>query len=280
MKKFSICLVVLFTAVFVFNSCQKDEDKGNPPALPIEESMALDISFFTNAKSAGVYEVAESTQFNFGAAALTVGIWNTILFINLAVPVTAFGHAFNHEANYIGPGKWQWAYTVNILATKYSARLTGEIRSGDIKWEMYIAGAGGQNFEEFKWFEGTSALDGNSGSWTLFHSWEYDNEEVLTIDWTAKDGKIESTKYTYVRELNDNRETDLGKGGYLEYGRTSEDYNLYYNIHYYDKDGTGQFEDVNIEMKESDESGRMKNSTWQDTDWHCWASDKTDVDCP
>lgn len=144
---------------------------------------------------------------------------------------------------------------------------------------MRISHTGLASFEDFLWFEGTSAKDVSQGTWTLYHSVNFP-EEVLTIDWEATGEEINNVVYTYVRELNNDRQPEPFNGSELEYGiNEMEDY-YYYNIDYYDYFAL-DFVQVNIEMNRSDYSGRIKSTNWAggDTDWHCWDADFMDVDC-
>lgn len=196
MKRIYSFLLLMFFIVPVFVSCDEG-DSDNSPELPPIESMGIDFSNFSvDAKTNSDTKILT----NYQAAALTVYFWNITVGSIIAIPVAAFYTSFNYKPEYLGENKWQWSYTVNGFASVYTARLTGEVRADDIKWEMYIAKSGIDEFPEFKWFEGTSAKDRNSGQWTLYHSYQY-QEEVLVIDWLRIDGEFSQITYTYIREL-------------------------------------------------------------------------------
>ena len=57
-----------------------------------------------------------------------------------------------------------------MAGSTYTARLTGQIRTSDVAWKMYITKEGTGGFPEFVWFEGTSKLDGTGGQWILNQS--------------------------------------------------------------------------------------------------------------
>ena len=84
----------------------------------------------------------------------------------------------------------------------YKARLTGQIRTSDVYWKMYIAKEGTGGFTEFVWFEGTSKLDGTGGQWIFNESSTDKPAGSLQIDWT-KTGNINRhmIKYTYTEKL-------------------------------------------------------------------------------
>ncbi|OFX86406.1 MAG: hypothetical protein A2W99_13535 [Bacteroidetes bacterium GWF2_33_16] len=274
MKKTIAFLLAIAILIPAFTGCDEDEtDKA--PELPPYESMVIDFSNFSgDAKATPDLK----TTTNFGWAALTVYFWNVTVGSVIAVPVAAFYTSFNQTPTYLGDKKWQWSYTVNGFAGAYTARLTGEVRTDDVKWEMYITKIGIGAYPEFKWFEGTSSLDRNTGQWTLYHSYQY-QEEVLVIDWLRIDGEFSQITYTYVRELNDNRVTEDFNGSYLTYGLQTGDYDAYYTVHAYAA-SISEFADTYIEWNTTQFYGHIKaDHIYQDTNWHCWDTLGNDVNC-
>jgi len=86
-------------------------------------------------------------------------------------------------------------------------------------------------------------------------------------------------KYTYVRSLNNDRQTDTFKNSYIEYGKTTgTTYNAYYTIHYFN----GQaFADMNVEWSTTGKNGRVKCQPYfGDTNWYCWNSNYVNIVCP
>ena len=274
MKKI-IYFLFAFAILFpVFTGCDED-DTEKAPVLPPYESMVIDFSSFSgDAKS--ISDIKTTT--NFFLAATTVYFWNATLVSVLSVPVAAFYSSFNHTPVYLGNKKWQWTYAVNGFAGEYTARLTGEVQSDDIKWEMYISKTGIGAFAEFKWFEGTSSADRNTGQWTLYHSYQY-QEEVLVIDWLRISGELSQITYTYVRELNNDRVTDDFNGSFLTYGLQEGNYNAYYHTHAY-VNSISEFADTYIEWNTTEYYGHIKASyIYQDDIWHCWDNLGNDIDC-
>lgn len=274
---------ITFLVIPLFICCEKTEDK-TPPELPPYESMVIDFSKLNVASKSitenqlviPVGEMQAKTNWQFAAG--TVGFWNTLLALTLIVPVASFYASLSQTSSYLGNAKWEWKYSLTGLLSTYSARLTGELRTDEVKWEMYINKTGTNSFPEFKWFEGTSKLDGNEGQWILYHSYQY-QEQVLQIDWTRTASRIGEIKYTYVRALNDNRETDKFKDSYLIHGLQNSYYDAYYNIHFYDI-LTLQFVDANIEWSTTLYFGHVKAPyKFQDTNWHCWDNTGNDIVC-
>lgn len=220
-------LLAMLSFIFFFvliTGCEKDDETA--PVIPPLETMVIDFSEFTDSKS----DINSKSYNNYGYSAITVGVWNLILSVTLVTPVTVFQHSFTKTPTYLGDRKWEWTYNITELAANYAVRLTGEIRTNDVKWEMYVTKTGVGAFSEFKWFEGTSNLDDNGGQWILYHSPQF-QDPLLQIDWEKQNTEIGNIKYTYVRELNDNNQPDTFKDSYLEYGLQTGSYNAYFTVH-------------------------------------------------
>ena len=275
----------LLAFVMVINvSCDKsdDDDKQVNDALqlPPYESMAVDFSDFLDdsSNSGKLNSTTAKVGGNWLYPRLVVGIWNTALFTNLAVPVASFKGAFAHKAELIGENTWQWSYTVDGFASEYTAELTGELTGEEVVWKMYVTKDGAGAFEKFLWFSGVSDLDGNSGEWALYQSPERPNR-MINIVWSRENDEIGNIRYSWVRELNDEDSDDLFRDSYLEYGLQEGDYDVYYNIHVYDLQWEA-FVNVNIEWNSTDFNGRVMAPThFEDELWHCWDSTGEDVDC-
>jgi hypothetical protein len=280
MKKLYSFLLPIVLTIVLFNGCVKKKD--TPPTLPPAGTMSIDFSNFQSAaKSArSINEVTGITvdKSNWTLAATIAGVWNTILAVNLAVPVASFGIAVNKTPVYLENLKWEWSYSFNVIGATYKARLTGQIRTSDVKWEMYISKEGIGAFAELLWYEGTSSLDGKSGQWILNHSQAFP-EPLLQIDWTLTGNDIGNIKYTYIRDKKDDRTSDPFKNSYIEYGLTTNILNGYYNVH----QNTGApnvFNDVFIEWSTTDHNGHIKaHYFYQDDLWHCWNNIGESVTC-
>jgi hypothetical protein len=276
--KIKILSGILTAAILVslFYSCES-KNEGTPPEIPPYESMVLDFSkFTTNQKSA----MADTTKNNYYSSVATVIYWNTIITVTMIVPVASFYESFNHEPIFLGNATWQWTYDVNILGATYSARMTGQIRADDIKWEMFISKTGIEAHSEFKWFEGTSNLDGEGGQWLLYHSYDV-QEAVLKIDWEKSENEIGSIKYTYIRNSDNGDAQQLSMNSYLQYGLKEEIFNAFYNIHSTTRDKENEgFLNVKIEWSTTEYFGKiMAEHYFNDSEWHCWDSEGYDAIC-
>lgn len=272
-------LMVLVSGLFF--GCEKKEDTP-APSLPPSGTMSIDFSNFSTKKSViaetEVKETAVADKSNWAFAATVAGVWNTILAVNLAIPVASFNLAVDNTPEYLGNSKWEWRYDFNVIGATYKARLTGQTRPTDVKWEMYISREGVGAFSELLWYEGTSSSDGKSGQWILNHSQQFP-EPVLQIDWTITGSDASNIKYTYIRVLKDDRTADLFKTSFIEYGLTTNTLNSFYNVH----QNTGMlnvFNDIFIEWSTTNHNGHVKaNSHYQDDLWHCWNETGDNITC-
>jgi len=279
-KLFSFLLLINLITGLLWG-CEKKKD--NPPALPPVGTMSIDFSNFippiksaiTVGETKGITVVDKS---NWTLASTIAGVWHIILAVNLVVPVASFEVAVNKTPVYLDNKKWEWSYNFNVIGATYKARLTGQIRTTDIKWEMYISREGIGAFTELLWYEGTSNLDDKSGQWVLNHSQVFP-EPMLQIDWKVEGSAIGNIKYTYIRDKKDDRSSDPFKNSFIEYGLTTNTLNAFYNVH----QNTGApnvFNDVLIEWSTTGYNGHIKaHYYFQDDVWHCWNATGDNVTC-
>jgi hypothetical protein len=259
MKKIFILLLLTVVISTFLTSCKKD--KGNPPTLPPKESMTIDFSNFGTGKSGDIAlsKGIEDSYWSFSA--LVAGYFRAYEVVILAVPVAAFKLAIEKTPTYVENKTWQWSYNVPALSSTYKARLTGQIRTSDVLWQMYISKEGSGAFTEFVWFEGTSKLDGTGGTWTLKKS-PTEQVSFLTINWTRTGTTMGTVTYTYVVSGD-------SYGSFITYGKkTTGIYDAYYTIHYYN--GVG-FSEVDVQWSTTGRNGTVKClAFFGDSNYHCW----------
>lgn len=251
--------------IMSLTGCKKD--KGDPPILPPVESMLIDFSNFEAARKSSSYEIKGTQNSSWEFSAIAAGTWRVIVTGTLLVPTTAFQMAIDQTPENIADKTWQWSFSSTIAQIQYEARLTGKITGNNVEWKMYISQ--GSAYTDFLWFEGTSAIDGKSGSWTLYHSYE-NPVAVIQIDWEKPADNQGKIKYTYIKD-------DPFKDSYIEYGLTSNTLNAYYTIHTWN--GV-KFVDVSIEWNKTTRNGRVKSLDYLgDENWHCWDSNRVNTEC-
>lgn len=270
MKNFvKITLVLFLAAIFacsiIITGCKKKE-KEVPPPIPPKSTMAIDVSNFGGTSQKNVLD----TNQNWNRAAFTVGVWNAILFVNLAVPVTAFIESFKHTPVQLSDGTWEWTYSGWAFLQNYSAKLQGKTDGSQISWKMYLSVTG--KFSNFLWFTGTSNTEGTLGTWDLNKDPDMP-QPYIHIDW-SRDNSLgtASVKYTDVLATD-----TVWYNGYVQYGLTTNSpNNAYYTIY---KASTGST--TNIEWNTTAKDGRIKSHEWySDDQWHCWNSSHMNIVCP
>lgn len=269
MKSF-IGILGLLIAV---SACET-KDQNPAPEIPPYETMMVDLKAFDANKSAEII-----TPSNYEFTRNQVGVWSTLLGVTLAVPVAAFYHSFSESAEWLGNNQWQWGYNVNVFAATYTARLVATLKSDMVVWEMYILRDGVNGFPEFKWFEGTSMLDGKSGTWTLYHSYQF-QEKVLEIEWQKTADEVGYVKYDYVRELDNERKVNKLNGCYMEYGLQDNYFDAYVDMYVFDFIYKWSYINLTTEWSTTQYDGRVKEAVFfNDTEWHCWNNIGEDHSC-
>lgn len=260
--------------LIVFLSCSKDSTQVNqvPPALPPESSFLIDFSDFSDTGGSSLLKPGDMsllTHENWGWAATNVLVWNTVLFVNLAVPVAAFKASFQHEPVQQPDGSWLWSYSFPVGSTTFSAELYGALTSEGTQWDMYISKSNG--FNKFLWYTGGADLAYSQGSWTIFN---HPDEPVafLSIEWHRNlQDSTADIKYTHLAS------GEQQAGSYIYYGLTNNfPYNAFYDIFHQANNNH-----VNIEWNHQTKEGRIKDPQhFQNSLWHCWNETLDDCECP
>jgi hypothetical protein len=280
MKK-SILFLFVLSAFMMLQSCEdglapgRDDNPDNltVPALPPAEMFAMPVSELQNMEA----ELDEShtrgdTYENWLHAGLSVFGWNAIIVINLAVPVSAIGQAFNVDAQYIGNNTFEWAYTyqapANLGGDKYNISLTAEyINTTEIEWNLVASQQGG--FQDFVWLSAVIANDHTYANYTLRRNPE-NPEDYLGVHFE----RVFSFDRASLRFTNV-LAGDPGQGHYIEY-RVDESavFNRAFELQ------AGPDNILQAEWDEPTHIGRVKHLQYfGDNDWRCWDEKLVDVDC-
>lgn len=279
MKRFALIFSVVLIFIFL-QACQQEPIEGptsnSAPTLPPPATFIMPFNGFEDADTSDFVSFEDeiknrnvpSSFRNWFYAATNLVVWNGFVGLISAVPVAAFGEAFNHNPVSIGDGVYQWSYDVTVAGQTYIAKLNGQFTTdGGTQWEMRIAQVGG--FAEFTWYTGTVSRDGNTASWILNHP--ADNPApALQIDYD----EAESDDTFFIRYTNIIAD-DPENGHYIEYRtQPSESFNRAYDVFRGDSDF------LEIEWDIPSEAGRVRNEPhFGNNDWQCWSSEKRDIDC-
>jgi hypothetical protein len=257
-------MAIAVMIALVVTSCSKD-DEVSAPTMPPIESFQMDFSEFTVFPDTNDVKKSMPSYRHFTYSFVTVGIWNLVTTVTLAVPVAVYMESFNHTPEFLGDETWQWTYSINT----YTARLVTTRKSNEeFTAEMFITKTGMDAFEDFKWFEGTIRYDHTHASWKLYES-PANNVQWLDIEWT-KDWEAGTSEITYTNVKAGSEEF----GGYITYGIIDDpDYDAFYTL-------STATNDVNIKYNTETKAGRVKSPVhFGDSEWHCWNEQFQDADC-
>jgi len=82
------------------------------------------------------FKQQSKTENNWSLSAINVGIWNVIITVRLAVPITSYVVALQNEPEYVSGKTWKREYTFMKI---YPAKLYGTIAGQKITCEMKIS---------------------------------------------------------------------------------------------------------------------------------------------
>jgi hypothetical protein len=259
-------LLVLVIAALTVTGCGT-----SAPTIPPVETFVIP---FENFGTSGLALLADTgNQSNWDYAALTVGIWSTIITVGLAVPVAAFRASFQHTPVQQDDGSWLWTYSVNIVGSVYTAKLhaqfTTEVITEGVHWTMNISKQDG--YQDFLWYWGECDLPATGGFWILKQS-PTNSTGLLRIDWSRNiSAGTYAVKYTNIVPGGPEN------GGYIDTQYTKgTPYDHIWDL--YNKSGDNH---TYIEWSSTTGEGRVKDfQRFGDNDWHCWNSSRINVTCP
>lgn len=269
-------LFFALTLTFFFQSCTQDAKDAAPENLrtPILPNISL-LTIPTQSFGVASEKETSSTRnnkSNWVHAGLNVLVWNSVVFVNTAVPIAAFGHAFEHEAQYIGDHTWEWKYTYQSLPAHgskvYDVSLTGQYISNneEVAWTMTVTST--EFAQAFVWFEGVIAVGHRSGTFTV--NMDPNNPKpYMEISLDRNTGNEDVTiRFSNVLV------SEAGYGDYIEWrAQNDADFDRAYDV----------FTDNNlleIEANEVGKDGRVKDPKhFGDAEWHCWDSQQVNIEC-
>ena len=262
---------------------------STPPQIPPRESFVMDFSDFTTTTDTTVnkdrmiipisftqtsaedfrspaYAIGDRSNWNY--AAFSVGFWNIVGVLGLAVPVASFVESFKYSPIQQSDYSWVWRYSVPVLNSVYEAELHGKYIDTGVRWEMYISKQG--EYTGFLWYYGESDLPATKGFWILKNK-PSDPNDLLQIDWRRDPAqKISEIEYTNIVPGG------AENGGYISYAvTTSTLFDRTYTIF-----NKGKKQTTYIEWNSLTENGRVKDSIhFSNDNWYCWDSQHLNSEC-
>ncbi len=277
MKKSILFLFVSFTLV-ALQSCQQEEVIEIPenlvvPQIPPMELYTMPTDKIAHADSLITNDSRNGTKTNWIHAGVSLLVWNSVVVINLAGPVSAVGLAFNQNAQYIGNNTFEWTYQYNapphLGGGFFDVSLTGEYINNfeDVQWTLTASQPG--SFTNFVWFSGVVSTDLTSAQFQINQNPNNPSSYLLVDTEREINGNEIAVRFT-----NDIA-GDPGFGHFIEYTASNiQLYNRAFQLN------AGPTNILDIEWNDPQGDGRVRHERrFGDTDWHCWNTQQFDVDC-
>ncbi|MGA2670875.1 MAG: hypothetical protein ABSF21_05630 [Dehalococcoidia bacterium] len=259
-------LLVLVISLLTVVGCS---NASAAPTIPPVETFVIPFEDFENSGTGGLICLDTGNQSNWNYSVGTVLTWGIILVTKLAVPVAAFRASFQHTPVQQDDGSWVWSYSVNIGNATYTAELHAQFITEGVHWAMNISKEG--EYEDFLWYYGENDLPATEGWWILRESPSVPTD-LLGINWSRN-----ISAGTYAVRYTNIIPGDSNNGGYIDTQYTK---GVPYN-HIWDLYNKVADNHTYIEWSSTTGEGRVKNSNhFGDDNWHCWASNRTNVTCP
>lgn len=263
-KRIILLSIILFivSTIIILSSCEESIS----PELPKSETFFIpDIEYSTQTVKTG----KSLKSGNALIASSDIQDWTTIFDSDLEVVALAYQEALSASSKSISNGRWLNSFEITPDFITYNVNLYSTKNSDQtIFWDMQFSVD--NDFSDFSWLTGTQAADGNSGQW-IIHKSPQDDTDFVQIDWILNpaDNSV-IVKYTNVEANSDEM------GGYIFYGNNQDgDFNVFYDIYNKRVDNL-----IEIDYNNDFYNGRIRDfQTFQDSVWHCWDQNLTDVDC-
>ncbi len=262
---------IAFALAILSSGCVKEQPK---PEIPPSSSFVMEIDNIWTVTPAPLTKTGLDTKSNFIFGAGTIFWWNTILSVQMVIPVAAFMESFNHDPVWDKTAlSWVWSYSINVQNTSYTAELFAEIIDDHVNWAMYISKSDG--YTDFLWFTGISNTDNSSGAWVINKNPEGIKDDIvsvpyLDISWSKNEDGTSEITYARVEPGS------ADNGNYIRYGITDDpDLDANYDIY-----SAWEDNQVNIKWNTTLHYGRVLSMThFLNPYWHCWDENFDNIIC-
>ena len=130
---------------------------------------------------------------------------NTIVTVELSVPVLVFAAAASQQAELQSDGKFHWVYSVSSGGNTFEADLAGwvDIPNKQVVLEMRITCNTLQpQLNKFLWYIGRNEIDASSGCWLFYdHTQPTASVEVAHIDWEIAYQNDRTLTYSAINQI-------------------------------------------------------------------------------
>jgi hypothetical protein len=231
--------------------------------------MFVDFSFF-NAGPA-VEPTIDSPQVggNFLAAFVVVTVFNAAVIVALTIPAAAIAAALSVDPTFESDGKFHWNFSYPENNPTLALELTAEVGLQGVVWEMFVTSqTHSPPLNNFRWFDGESELDGESGTWQFYD----DRQPSQTIPTTLIEWEFVSESDRTLT-FNNVHQGMPGFGDVLRYQVAGEDVSMLFVQ-------ASTSDSVNISWNMTTEEGFIIAPEYRNGEKSCWDSNQNDVDCP
>lgn len=270
LKRLVTITIAFFIGIITLVSCSDNATKSteqNPPAIPPEHSMAMELSNFN--EQSKVQSATTQAKNNFGQAVFRAGLLKTIVDINLAIPTAFLKAASESDARLNENEEWEWKYNTTAESNEYGVRLTAvRDESGSASWNFYVTNPQ-FNLDNKLFFSGVSDAQGTEGSWSYYSLLDSDGKEekVSQIAWTVESKDDLNLRLDVVSDRNDNR------GDYIDYtleGTTKA------VVHF----DASENQETTLQWNTGTNAGSITAPNYNNGNKACWDGNLEDISCP
>lgn len=188
------CLFLMMVAVGCGDNSTGTEP-GEPPEIPEITAAQPDFSYFND----GQASKSKAQNGDAYGSAQSTALGAQIYFSFGQIGTSYFNMAEGEEPDF-DDGEWVWSYNMSYEGESMEFKLTADVNenANEVNWAYYITYTGGEEeFIDYKYMEGTTSIDGNSGSWqineflddgssqpVMVYEWDIDSEDNLTASFS------------------------------------------------------------------------------------------------
>lgn len=224
-QRLPLLSITTLLCMFLLSACSDDPSSANnePPALPSEASMEMDLSTLLGGSQKT--QAATSQEINYYIQAVyKAGALEGVIESNLSRPKQLLAAARDTIAELNDEQRWEWDYQHTISDNQYQVRLVAEqIAAATVNWSLFVT-EDSLNIENRLYFSGTTTEEGQKGLWAFNSLDNTENSDpVAELDWELYE---DSTRLTLDIVADENGSA----GSYIDYGsegpvKTIEYYN-------------------------------------------------------
>lgn len=191
-----VCLTVIALGVVSCsdNSVGPDAAESEPPELPSLQQYQPQTEYF----SANTQQKSTQAGTGYKLAAQLMRYTVDPLFASTQVYLPFFSQAKQAEPS-LNDGVWEWTYSYSQYEQSAEIRLTAETEGTDkFAWNLFISSSntGGQNFEDYRFMDGSTSTDGSDGNWSIYPYEPGGNASaIVSFDWDREDDEHYTASY-------------------------------------------------------------------------------------